>query len=191
MNLPNRLTIARLALCAVLLLILQITWEWRGILALITFFLASMTDWLDGYLARANNQVTDFGKLMDPLADKLLVSVVYISLIQELLVPTWFVICIICREFLITGLRMLAASKGVILAAESVGKHKTVSQVFTAFLALLVLAFRDFGQRPESVILLEKKLLHPLIWITLLITMYSGLMYYIKNRNILFQETQS
>src|SRR5262249_15895088 len=143
MNLPNRLTLGRLFLCCALVLCLQFEGSWRGSLALLLFILASVTDWLDGMLARRWNLVTDFGKLMDPLVDKVMVGAVYITMVAHGLIPSWFVVCVIIREFLITGLRTLAATKGVVLGAERIGKHKTISQVVTAFVALFILAMRD------------------------------------------------
>src|SRR5512135_1783965 len=100
---------------------------------LLFFILACATDFLDGWIARARHQVTDFGKIMDPVADKVLVLGVFLSFVQMQLVPAWMVIVIIIRELLITGMRFLAIRKGRVLAAESAGKHKTVSQMIAIF----------------------------------------------------------
>lgn len=186
MNLPNSLTMARLVFCVALVVSLQLAPPFRGSLAVGFFLIASLTDWLDGKLARRWNQVTDFGKLMDPLADKVMVSAAYIGLIEHQLVPSWFAIAIVTREFLITGLRGLAASKGVVLAAEKSGKHKTATQVIVAIVALLILAFRDWNYE-----LLWQERLHdfaliPLMWLALILTLYSGAAYYLKNKRLLF-----
>lgn len=188
MNLPNRLTIGRLILCVVLLIVLEIPWDWRGTLALVIFVVASLTDWVDGYLARKWNLITDFGKLFDPLADKILVSLVFIYTAANGLIPAWVVVCIISREFLITGLRGLAAAKGVILAAERIGKHKTISQMITAILALMIMALHDASLWPGVMSKLHRYALEPMIWITLFVTVYSGAAYYLKNREHVFQK---
>src|SRR4051812_18535646 len=122
MNLPNQLTLARLLLCAVFTVFMSLDAPFTGVAALVVFILASLTDWLDGYLARKWNQITDMGKLLDPLADKILISAAYIGFVAQDLIPMWVVVCIIAREFLITGLRTIAAAKGVVLAAERIGK---------------------------------------------------------------------
>lgn len=186
MNLPNRLTIARLLLCVLFVVFFEIEWAFRGVLLFVTFIVASLTDWLDGYIARRYNLITDFGKLFDPLADKILISTAFIGLLIQQLVPFWIVVCIIAREFLITGLRTLAASKGIVLAAEQMGKNKTISQMVTALVGLLILALQD--ARYELGILENLKLfvLLPLLILTLVFTVYSGLMYYIKNRKLIF-----
>jgi len=186
MNLPNRLTVARLYLCAALVIALEMEGPYRGTCAIVFFSLASITDWLDGYLARKWNQITDFGKLMDPLADKVLVSTAFIGLLSNALLPVWFVVAVITREFLVTGLRMLAASKGIILAAEKAGKHKTITQITTALTGLLILALKDAGMDPAITTRLQHLVLVPLIWLTLAVTVFSGMLYYSKNRKQLF-----
>ncbi|MFZ5805617.1 MAG: CDP-diacylglycerol--glycerol-3-phosphate 3-phosphatidyltransferase [Verrucomicrobiota bacterium] len=189
MNLPNKLTIARLLLCVLFVVFWSIEGHFRGATLLIIFGAASLTDWLDGNIARKYNLITDFGKLFDPLADKILISIAFIGLMLQQLVPFWIVVCIIAREFLITGLRTLAASKGIVLSAEQMGKNKTISQMITALVGLLILAWQD--ARFALCILDDMKLylLLPLVALTLVFTVYSGLMYYIKNRKLLFEIT--
>src|SRR6478736_7586805 len=138
MNLPNLLTLLRLALTALLVASLSVEYRWRFATALVLFLLASLTDYLDGVLARKWNMITDFGKLMDPLADKVLTASAFICLIPFKALPAWAVIIIISREFLITGLRLLASSKGVILPAERIGKHKTIWQMVAIIYFLLL-----------------------------------------------------
>lgn len=143
MNLPNYLTLARIVLVPLLVVILLTPFaeEWFGIssyaLAIGIFLAASLTDILDGHLARRRNQVSNFGKLLDPIADKLLVSAALIVLVEKHLAPAWAVVVILGREFIITGLRSVAASEGIVMAAQKIGKIKMWAQC-VAIVALLV-----------------------------------------------------
>jgi CDP-diacylglycerol--glycerol-3-phosphate 3-phosphatidyltransferase len=142
-NLPNYLTLARIVLVPLLVVILLTPFaeEWFGIssyaLAIAIFLAASFTDILDGHLARRRNQVSNFGKLLDPIADKLLVSAALIVLVEKHLAPAWAVVVILGREFIITGLRSVAASEGIVIAAQKIGKIKMWAQC-VAIVALLV-----------------------------------------------------
>jgi len=142
-NLPNYLTLARIVLVPLLVVILLTPFaeQWFGIssyaLAIAIFLAASLTDILDGHLARRRNQVSNFGKLLDPIADKLLVSAALIVLVEKHLAPAWAVVIILGREFIITGLRSVAASEGIIIAAQKIGKVKMWAQC-VAIVALLV-----------------------------------------------------
>lgn len=138
MNLPNQLTILRgiLIIPFVLFMLLNIS-SYDKWIALAIFVFASMTDWLDGYLARKNNLVTNFGKFMDPLADKLLVCSAMICLIELGKIPSWVVIIIISREFIISGFRLIASDKGVVIAANYWGKFKTVFQMIMIILMIM------------------------------------------------------
>jgi CDP-diacylglycerol--glycerol-3-phosphate 3-phosphatidyltransferase len=129
MNLPNRLTLARIFLIPVFLLIVTIKIPYGDLLAAAVFILAASTDGLDGYIARKKKMVTTFGKLMDPLADKLLVTAALISLVELQRLSGWIAVIIIGREFAVTGLRSMAASEGTVIAASKLGKYKTVSQI--------------------------------------------------------------
>jgi len=184
MNLPNQLTVARLGMCVLFVAVLEVEGRWRGVTAALLFGLAALTDWLDGALARRWDLVTNLGKLLDPLADKILVSVAYLVLVREDLAPLWIVAAIISREFLITGLRTLAAANGLILSAEKIGKHKTISQMVTVSLGLVLLAMTDLQVGPEIVEFLRERILQPLLWITVVITVFSGIAYFMKNRNL-------
>lgn len=143
MNLPNYLTLARIILVPLLVVILltPLAEEWFGIssyaLAIGIFLAASLTDILDGHLARRRNQVSNIGKLLDPLADKLLVSAALIVLVEKHLAPAWAVVIILGREFIITGLRSIAATEGIVISAQRVGKIKMWAQC-TAIVALLI-----------------------------------------------------
>jgi CDP-diacylglycerol--glycerol-3-phosphate 3-phosphatidyltransferase len=144
MNLPNALTMMRIFLVPLLVVVLLTKFEGRQILGVpkelvgaAIFALASLTDWADGYLARRRKQITPFGQVIDPLADKLLISAALIALIQMDLAPPWMVMVIIGREFAVTALRSLAYSRGVAMPASSLGKIKMVAQV-VAILALIL-----------------------------------------------------
>ena len=138
MNIPNQLTVARFVLTVVFLAVLFSGIPYHYSLSLILFGIASLTDYLDGKIARRDNLITDFGKLMDPLADKILTGSAFIAFVGLDLMSAWMVIIIVARELAITGLRLLAASKNIVLAAERFGKHKTISQK-TASLSVLLM----------------------------------------------------
>lgn len=190
MNLPTRLTVGRLVLCIAFTFFLEVDLHYGGLFALVIFLLASVTDWLDGYYARKLKQVTDLGKLLDPLADKILISAAFIAFAAKGLAPAWIVVCIIAREFMITGLRSLAASKGIILAAQTIGKHKTVSQIITAVVALLILTLKDLAIPPHVLMEIQCYVLDPLLYITLGITLYSGVAYFVSNQNLVFSSME-
>src|ERR1700722_6206154 len=145
MNLPNKLTVSRFALTAVFLWALFSSIPFNDTLALIFFNLAGLTDFLDGKIARRRGLITNFGKLMDPLADKILICSAFIAFVGLGWMPAWMVVIIVARGLAITGLRLLAASKNLVLAAEGYGKHKTISQI-VAILAILVFhSFQEWG----------------------------------------------
>ena len=185
LNLPNQLTVLRLGMCGLLLISLSIPWAYSAFAALIIFSVASITDWLDGTIARRYNLVTDLGKLLDPLADKVLVTGALVGLVALGNAPMWMVVLIIAREFLITGLRTIAAHKQVILAAERVGKHKTISQIVAVLVSLAWLSLGEFGRAGTWL----AKFLHaaqmPLYWFALIITVLSGAIYFWKNAAML------
>lgn len=145
MNLPNKITIARVVLIPLMVIIPffhldnELIWGITvgNLLCLVIFLLASFTDFLDGHLARKNNMVTNFGKFLDPLADKLLVAAALIMLVESGIIPAWIPIIILAREFSVSGIRMLAASEGKVIAASWYGKVKTVSQMVAISLAFL------------------------------------------------------
>jgi CDP-diacylglycerol--glycerol-3-phosphate 3-phosphatidyltransferase len=192
MNLPNKLTVSRFALTVVFLWALF--WPWpvplRSTLALIFFCLAGITDFLDGRIARARGLITNFGILMDPLADKIMTCSAFIAFVESthlhpgapVRLAAWMVIVIVSRELAITGLRLLAASKGVVLAAERYGKHKTVSQI-VAIIALLVVDARNEWPAPLRAALTWAPTFTKIaLWITVVLTSVSGLIYLWRNR---------
>ena len=139
MNTPNKLTVARMIMVPFLVIFMLTGWggEANRYISFGIFAAASITDWFDGYLARKNNLVTNFGKFMDPLADKLLVCSALICLIEMKRLEAWVVIVIIAREFIISGFRLIAAENGVVIAANYWGKFKTVSQMIMIILLIL------------------------------------------------------
>ncbi|MFZ5801295.1 MAG: CDP-diacylglycerol--glycerol-3-phosphate 3-phosphatidyltransferase [Candidatus Omnitrophota bacterium] len=143
MNLPNKLTLLRIILTFIFMPLLFLPDVWAKLGALAVFTLASLTDFYDGRIARKKNQITSFGKLMDPIADKILILSALLAFVQMQLVSAWMVVLIMSREIIITGVRMLAMTKGKVLAAEAAGKHKTVSQMVAIFAILLFLLLRE------------------------------------------------
>lgn len=191
MNLPNKLTVSRFALTVVFLWAMFYDFPLHYTLALVFFCLAGATDFLDGRIARARNLITNFGKLMDPLADKIMTCSAFVAFVESthmdphapVKVGAWMVVIIVARELAITGLRLLAASKNIILAAERYGKHKTISQIITIIALLVVDAYKEW---PVAL----KDLLAPwvpmfayiMLWITVVLTATSGLIYLWRNR---------
>ncbi len=143
MNLPNRLTLLRVGLSFVLIVLLMREGLAAKISALGVFVLACLTDLWDGRLARRNGWVTDFGVLMDPIADKVLVLSAFVAFVQLQVAPAWMVVLIATREFLVTGVRLFAFGKGHVLPAEAAGKHKTVSQMVAISVTLLYLVLKE------------------------------------------------
>ena len=184
MNLPNKLTIARIIMVPILMGLLYVDHVASYLLAYFVFLAAVLTDHYDGKIARARGLVTNFGKLLDPLADKILIATTFIMLmdIEELHVPSWTVIAIIAREFLITGARSLAAAEGVVIAANVWGKIKTVLQMTYVFVFLgLVIIKRILAHwRPDlaadSETLLQQGSLYAAALVALF-TIYSGVRY--------------
>src|SRR5215213_32176 len=142
MNWANRLTLSRLALTVLFVGLLSSSWHYARTTALVIFLIAGLTDFIDGEIARRYGDVTNFGKLMDPLVDKIMVAAAFISLVPLKAVPAWAATTVVGREFLITGVRLMASAKGRILPAERLGKQKTSWQIITIvfFLALLSMA---------------------------------------------------
>lgn len=192
MNLPNQLTTARFFLTGIFVVALSTHWPFHVTVGLIVFVIAGVTDYLDGSIARSRNLVTDFGKLMDPLADKIMVAAAFICLVPLQAMPPWVAILIIAREFLITGLRLLAAGKGTILPSERLGKHKTAWQIITVIFFLLLLSLQEW----QGAGIISSTLLDPvafllpyggrvIIAVTLGLTITSGFRYLWKHRSLI------
>lgn len=189
MNLPNRLTLSRIILTFVFMFFLFSRGVLAKTLALFIFLLASFTDFLDGLLAKSRNEITDFGKLMDPIADKVLALAAFLAFVEIELVPAWMVVIIIFREVAITGLRALALTKGKVIPSDEGGKHKTVSQVFAIVAILLFLVFREAGMKVfqfwnEKTEAIYRNAIFVLMLITVALTLISGVAYLIKNKEI-------
>ncbi|MGN7174999.1 CDP-diacylglycerol--glycerol-3-phosphate 3-phosphatidyltransferase [Paenibacillus sp. FSL R5-0490] len=185
MNLPNKITVSRIFLIPIFLLIMLVPFSWGNIellgaempvthlIGALIFIIASVTDWVDGYFARKYNLVTNLGKFLDPLADKLLVSAALIVLVDLNLAPSWIVIIIISREFAVTGLRLVLAGEGEVVAANQLGKIKTWAQI-VAISALLLhnIIFEMVSIRFDLIAL----------WVAMFFTIWSGWDYFAKNK---------
>lgn len=175
MNLPNKLTLFRIFLIPVFIIVMLLNIQNQYLIVCIIFIIASITDAMDGYIARKYNLVTDFGKFMDPLADKLLVISALICMIEKGLVLGWMVIIIVARELTVSILRAIAAADGKVIAASGGGKLKTISQMIAIPLLLL-------GAEFENILLINIGTIA--ILIATLLTLYSGWEYLYKNKNI-------
>lgn len=185
MNLPNKLTMLRIILIPVFVALFVIEFPHHMIWALAVFAIASITDQLDGHLARKNNQVTSFGKLADPLADKLLTISALICFVEEGLwyVPGWAVIIIIARELIVTGIRMIALTDNTVIAASMWGKAKTVSQLITIIVIMVDMIMQSIGQDIFTIGNVSIVLI--LVVIMTALTLISGVDYVKKNWNLL------
>ncbi|MGM0502934.1 MAG: CDP-diacylglycerol--glycerol-3-phosphate 3-phosphatidyltransferase [Bacillota bacterium] len=176
LNLPNQITLLRIALIPIFMFFLLVDPIGGGrYIAVIIFIIASITDAIDGYLARNRELVTNFGKFADPVADKLLISAALVALVDLQQISAWPVMIILAREFTITGLRVLAASQGTVISASNLGKYKTNSQIFAIIFLILDLSLAV----PVGQILL---------WIAVVLTVVSGADYLIKSRDVITDE---
>ncbi len=175
MNLPNKLTLLRILLIPVFIITMMLNIKNNYLIACIIFIVASITDALDGYIARRDNLVTDFGKFMDPLADKLLVISALICMIESNLVAGWMVIIIVARELTVSILRAIAAADGKVIAASGGGKIKTISQMVAVIILLL-------GANYDNNLLLQVGMIFMLI--ATFFTLYSGVDYLYKNKDL-------
>jgi len=193
MNLPNKLTIARIVLTFVFMLFLFSKGLVFRYLAYFTFLIAALTDLWDGKLARKKNQITNFGKLMDPIADKILVLAAFLGFVELGLIPAWMVVLIVTREFVITGLRIFALSKGEVISASEGAKHKTASQMSAIFLILAFLAVKDtlvkythlWSERYDDYFNVG---VFCVMLLAVILTLISGFAYLMKNRGMLLGE---
>ncbi len=178
MNLPNKLTVLRVIMIPffVIFMLTDLAGDMGKYIALALFCLASITDFFDGYLARKNNLVTNFGKFMDPLADKLLVCSAFICLIEQGKLAAWIVLIIIAREFIISGFRLVASDSGIVIAASYWGKFKTVSHMAMCILLILDIKHPIYQLVTDVV-----------VWVGLALTVISLVDYVIKNKQVLTQ----
>ncbi|PYL52891.1 MAG: CDP-diacylglycerol--glycerol-3-phosphate 3-phosphatidyltransferase [Verrucomicrobia bacterium] len=188
MNWANRLTLSRLVLTIMFVAALNSSWQYGRTLALVIFLLAGISDFVDGEIARRYGIVTDFGKLMDPLVDKIMVAAAFISLVPLKAVPAWAATTVVARDFLITGLRMMASAKGKVLPAEMLGKQKTSWQVVTVIFFLVLLSLHELRYANETSTwwLRAWDQAGPvLVWITVALTIYSALGYAWRHRELI------
>ena len=183
MNLPNKLTMGRIVLVIPFILCLEIFDKniYMDLLAALFFGAAALTDFLDGYIARKKNLITDFGKLMDPLSDKILVLAALIIFVEKGYIWSWMVIIIIAREFLVTGIRIIAASKGEVIPADKIGKYKTATQMIAIPMIIFTKSdtiyefFQNFSIDIISIVNFNITLSNLLMVIPLILSIWSGI----------------
>jgi CDP-diacylglycerol---glycerol-3-phosphate 3-phosphatidyltransferase len=188
MNWANRLTVSRLALTILFVATLNSNWIYGRTAALIIFLLAGVTDFVDGEIARRYGSVTNFGKLLDPLVDKIMMAAAFISLVPLGAIPAWAATTVVARDFLITGLRLMATARGQILPAERLGKHKTSWQIITVIFFLVLLSARELGYAGTETGWSSRawnEVGAVLVWITIAFTVYSGLRYAWRHREVI------
>ena len=173
MNLPNKLTVLRMIAVPFFIAMYMLGW---ALPAVILFILASLTDMLDGQIARKHNLVTNFGKIMDPLADKILVYSAFCMMVEDGTVPGWMMIVILAREFVVSGMRTVAASEGIVVAAGMSGKIKTVLQMIAVPLLLMLNAFPDVALLYYAA--------YGFLWASLIMTVVSGVEYIMQNKSV-------
>jgi len=177
LNLPNALTLSRIFLTPLLVVVLLTKIEGKEIYGALIFCVAALTDYFDGYFARKRNQVTTLGKLLDPIADKLLVSSAFISLVELQLAPAWMVVIIVGREFAVSGIRSIAASLGHVMPANWFGKTKMVVQIFTIVVLIVADTYKEhwllFGRF--------------LLWVTMAVSLISAYSYLLTFMSLLRQ----
>lgn len=181
MNIANKVTFSRIFLAFVCIGLILVNKNWSILAAFIVFILASITDFLDGYLARKYNLISDLGKLLDPIADKILIIGVFLGFLQLGVINAWMVAVIMLREFILTGFRFYGLNKGVVLEARQLGKHKTVSQVAAITVIFITLILEKYFTGSMFVRVLSW-LIPILMWYVVIITLFSGIHYFWDNR---------
>ncbi len=185
MNLPNKLTIARIIATPIFMLTMLLDFKGHYFVALVIFILASLTDLLDGKIARKRGLVTDFGKFLDPLADKMLTTAAYLGLIAANACPgiTWIVFIVLFREFMITSLRLVAVQNGTVIAANMWGKAKTVCQMVAIIVTLFIAALVTVFNLPALVLNIFMIIITLLLWASAVLTVISGVVYMVQNKS--------
>lgn len=179
MNTANKLTLLRVVLVPVFMAFLLMNGTAWRLAALAVFVIASLTDMLDGQIARRCNQITTFGKFADPLADKMLTTAAFLVFMQKGIINSWAVMIILAREFMVAGVRLAAVSEGKVIAASFWGKFKTVSQMAAIIIAILVL---NIPAVPQSAAVIVTNIF---VWISVVLTVISGADYLVKNWNLM------
>ena len=196
MNLPNKLTVSRFVLTVAFLAVMFSRVRFHETIALGLFVAGGISDFFDGQLARRHKLITNFGILMDPLADKIMVCSAFIAFVGLKWIDAWMAVLVVARELIITGLRLLAASKSVVLAAEGYGKHKTVSQIVAIISILVLHSFSQWG--PAGRVIFGAPLLGQTpwievftlvaLWLAVLLTLTSGAFYLWRNRALYLED---
>ncbi|SER57419.1 CDP-diacylglycerol--glycerol-3-phosphate 3-phosphatidyltransferase [Salisediminibacterium halotolerans] len=188
MNIPNQITVSRIILIPVFMFLLLVPFDWGSwailgadipvhhFFAALVFIIAAATDWLDGYYARKYQLVTNMGKFLDPLADKLLITAAFVSLVGLDMFPAWAAVVILTREFAVTGLRLVASGDGEVIAASIWGKWKTVSQIVAAAVIMLHNVLFELMALPFDSIMIA---------VAVILTVLSGVDYFVKNKHVL------
>lgn len=179
MNLPNKLTLLRVVLVPIFLLFMGIGAQWSTIIGLVVFVAASITDMLDGKIARSQNLVTTFGKFADPLADKMLTTAAFLVFMAKGYIGPWPIFIILVREFAVSGIRLAAAADGKVIAASMWGKVKTVTQMAAIIIGILLMCI------PSITDMVAGLIIQILVWISVLFTIISGIDYIVKNKQLL------
>ncbi len=195
MNLPNKLTLSRFLLTVGFLAVMFSQVAFRETIALVLFIAAGVSDFLDGQIARRRKLITNFGILMDPLADKIMVCSAFIAFVGLGWIEAWMVVIVVARELAITGLRLLAASKNVVLAAEGYGKHKTISQIVAIISILVLHSYSEWGSTGKVVfgscvgnVPWVIRFTSISIWVAVALTFISGWFYLWRNRGLYLQD---
>jgi len=192
MNLPNKLTLLRIVLTIVFLLFLFAHGVACKIIAFIVFAIAAFTDYLDGYIAKKHGLVSDFGRFMDPIADKILTLSAFLAFVEMGLIPAWMVMIIIFREFIITGIRVMALRKKRVIEASLAGKHKTVSQLAAIFAVLIYIILIEYGHSRNLWTKISLNRMDTgifiIMFITVVLTVVSGVSIFMRNREIFYEK---
>lgn len=197
MNLPNIITLSRIPAMVVIVWMMQVKWHWAASIAFVLFVLCAFGDWLDGYIARRQKIVSLFGKFMDALSDKIFVLGIMIAFVEEQVLSIYWILPVLCREFLVSGMRMMAAAKGVVISAERGGKTKTFVQLISmGGLLLAAVMSQDFPSLQLNLFgLAWPQLTQFLFWLSwslfvfsVLLTVQSGVTYIVKYRKMIFAE---
>ena len=175
MNLANKLTILRVILVPIFIAFMTIDALWAKIAGLLIFIIASLTDMLDGQIARKRNMITTFGKFADPLADKMLTTAAFLVFMQQDIIGAWPVFIILVREFAVSGIRLAAAAEGEVIAASFWGKFKTVTQMLSIVVGIILTCI------PQIPLNITTLIIQILVWICVVFTVISGVEYVVKN----------
>lgn len=184
MNLPNKLTVARIIATPIFMFTMITDFKYHYVISLVIFVLASLTDMLDGKIARKRGLVTDFGKFLDPLADKMLTTAAYLGFLQSGICSgiTWIVFIVLFREFMITSLRLVCVQSGKVIAANMWGKAKTVSQMIAVIATMFINSLLSFVTVSDTLAAVLDIVIAVMLWISAVLTVISGVIYIVQNK---------